>query len=1262
MFQLYAQDSRNPNVERVLNIETEGNAPLTDKQIRDIRWILESPGVRTTKRSKLLQSHAIEVGPQLRMETGDSTRLVEICKRIGISISRAEMSKRHRVTPGTVGKEIIRRGIDPLLEQVYAGRLKSFFSTETRVPTLWFPEVTDAESLRRVNDTHKFGLKELLFEFVLTLLEGRTPSDALLALLGASLSEHTRHGTIKSPIILNGVLQPQTIIEMVQEPWRKNPGNSLVQFHDGAGVIEGHSGVPILMPMDPTRISDIVERLLDICYTITAETHSHPSYVSPVPGAETGVGGMLRDLFTQGKGALVLGMIIAGYCTGNYMMPEHKIAGEELGGVKQEGYATSLEGILGMSDGACDNANKTGVAITQGFVDSFEQVVNGRHTAWEKFICYVGGSGITDKKQIFKQPLEKGMLILRVGSATRRVGVGGATLSSEQGGTAETKLDTASVQRADAVEESAVFRGLKCFMQLGLKNPVIDLVDQGAGGLGNLFFELVGLLGGKLNLRNLRIADKTMSPREQLIAETQEAVGIVIRRKSLKLVMQVFEREGAFVEVLGKIIGNGRFVVDSVDGIVVDVAVEKALSNPPWQPIRWDDIPNELPALVLPTEYKLAELVRQVFTLPAVGSKRHLIIKGDQSVGGRIAQQQICGPLQMHVANVAVLAASFNSNVGMATARGHQGVLGLVSAEAQGRMVIGKMYTNIVGARISSLADLKCRLNEMAAPQQPGEGAKMYRGVRSSCQIMEVIRTASSGGKDSLGSAVKKALSYVVGPMQLVAYGHAPVNDIRQVVNPDAKGRGMLLYLNSQGQFRLGGSALAQSMKQLGNECPDIDFPLSFVRSLEAILALHDAGLMTALHDVGRGGLVTTLLEMFMAGNRGGCIEVGDRDVLPFLFNEEVGHVIECKPENLDKVLAILKEHGVENDAHVIGKTGTMADRHVTITSGRQTLLHEDIGTLRVWWEATATALEMRQTNRDMVLQEVARFNDPRVIRYDHTFRASAPAIIRVAKPYAAVFRAKGTNGYEEYIAALVRHGFKVVNIHMNDIFSRRVRSLKKFQFAGFPGGFADGDAGGSAKGWAASILLNDNVNAMFADFYERPDTVSFGPCNGAQLMSLIGWTPGRHVADKRQPRLVENKSGRFEGRWIPLKVMEDTDSPLLHGMGGMVLGVWSAHGEGQYVFQDEKVYADIVKNKLVPFVYVGLDGEATEAYPFNPNGSRDGVAGLLSRNKRHLATMLHMERCNLEHQMGYVPEEFKGQGAPWDRLFHNMRYLCDQS
>ncbi len=1261
MYQLFRFDPRNADVESCLNVATLNDAPLTETQKNRIRWLLQDPGVIVSETSAFTADTTTEIGPQLRMETGNSTRLVEICGRFGAELSRAEFSDRYRHSDGADRESIIAKHMDPLLQQVYARPLESFVVGERPRPTEFFSLPLGVESLRAVNVKYQFGLSEKLLAFVLELCEGKDPSEAFLALMAASLSEHSRHGTIKSPINIDGVRQPMTIMEMVQEPWKLNPGKTLVAFHDGAGVIEGHLGVPILMPWDPTAPSWIVVKEVNVTYTLTAETHSHPSYVQPNAGAQTGVGGAMRDAFTQGLGAVSLGMICAGYCTGNYHIPGHQIAGERLGGEVQIGYAAALDAVIGMSDGACDNANKTGVPITQGFIDSYDEMVAGVRRAWLKVICYIGVASIGDSAQFQKRAVTKGMLILRVGSAVRRLGVGGATLSSAEGGTSDRKLDFASVQRPDAVEESAVYRGVKTCVQLGPENPIIDMADSGAGGAGNLFFELVGKLGGELNLDNMRSADPTLTSTEKLIAETQESVGIIVAPESLDLVRRIFGREDVLVEVLGHITGNGRFVVRSHEGVVVDVSVEQALTSPPWTPIDWETVSPELPSLVLPEEPNIPMLVKQVFTLPAVGSKRHVIIKGDQCVGGRIRRQQLNGSMGMHVSDVAMLSASFDSHVGVATARGHKGVLGLINPAAQGRMTVASMCTNMVAACITAVHDIKVRANEMAAIKQRGQGAAMYETVKSSMGLLKVLRIAPHGGKDSLSSAATlPSGETVVGPGQLVIYGHAPYDDDRVQQTVDVKGRGLLMYLNTQGEYRLGGSALAQALGQLGNDCPDIEFPKSFESGLNAILDLHRAGLMSAYHDIGRGGLVTTLLEMFMAGNRGGRVHVPDNvPVLNYLFNEEAGHVFEFKAANADRVMEILRTHGLENDAHIVGTTGSKNERYVTICEGRNTLMYERLTTVRVWWEATATAIQYLQMNPECVDQEVARFGDDREIPYDHTFRTPMPAIIGVARPKAAIIRAKGTNGYEEAIAALYRHKFDVQNIPMRDIFDGRVTSLDDFKFLMFPGGFADGDECGSAKGWASSILFNDRIFEIFNRFYERNDTASFGPCNGAQLMTLLGWAPDVNIEHSRRPRLVKNHSGRFECRWVVVKML-DCNCPLYEGMEGMKIGVWTAHAEGQFEFPDPAVEEMVWREKLVPAVYIDLDGNPTEVYPFNPNRSRGGMAGLVSRNRRHSLLMPHPERCFLEEQMPYVPERYVGTGSPWDRMFRNARVLCD--
>jgi len=993
---------------------------------------------------------------------------------------------------------------------------------------------------------------------------------------------------------------------------------------------------------------------------LTAETHNFPTGVAPFPGAETGTGGRIRDVQGTGKGGFVIAGT-AGYCVGNLNIPGYALPWEN-DFPRPDNLASSLEIEIEASNGASDYGNKFGEPLIQGFTRSFDmRLENGERWGFVKPIMFTAGVGQIDSRLTEKAREEEGMLIVQVGGPAYRVGFGGGAASSMLQGENESSLDFNAVQRGDAEMEQKMNRVIRACNEMGERTLVDVIHDQGAGGPANVLKELVENSGGWVEVRNIKVGDPTMSVLEIYVAEYQERNGFLIRPENIEKFQAICEREKVNCEVLGRVTGDLRFVLHDAhdDSTPVDIELDVLLGDIPQKTFK-DNRKNLAGQPVeLPEGATVEGLLHDVLRLVSVGSKRFLTSKVDRAVTGLIARQQCCGPLQLTVGNVAVVAQSHFGLTGIATAIGEQSIKMLVDPAAGARMAVGEALTNLVWAKIEDPLQIKCSANWMWAPKLAGEGAAIYDAAMGMRDLMVEVGMAVNGGKDSLSMATMVGDETVKSPRELVISAYAAVPDIRKSITPDIKNVGSrLLFIDLSGRNRLGGSSLAQVLGQLGDESPDVEDPGLLKRGFAAVQEMIDQELITAGHDRSDGGLITTLLEMAFSGNCGLDLELGGEDsVVSALFSEELGFVVECPEEKLQEVKVLLDR--VDVGCREVGRS--TKEKRILLQYNGDVVLDKDMVELRSWWEETSYHLDLLQADPGCVKEEKESIYDRRGPEYVIPF---SPEPVPVAllekenKPKVAILRDEGSNSDREMSSAFFAAGFEVWDICMQDLLSGNM-TLDGFRGLAAVGGFSYADVPESAKGWAATILFNDRLKEMFQKFYERPDTFTLGVCNGCQLFGLLGWVPETGLSSEVQPRFVRNRSGRFESRWSTVKVRK-SPSIMLKGMEGLVFGIHVDHGEGRLHFPDTGILEKVKQNNLTPLVYVDDEGRSTEQYPFNPNGSPEGLAALCSADGRHLALMPHPERVFLPWQAHYLPKEMKElKVSPWFQMFRNSYEWC---
>lgn len=1249
---------------RAFCFNVESSRSLTGDEMTRLRLILaDGLLLDSVQESPVLTGdRVVEVGPRMNFATAWSSNMVSICSATGLdTVTRVERSRRYLVPDGIDLKAFIQENHDRMTECHYPKPLTTFDSGVE--PEAVYEVDLKSKGPDGLNELPGISMDEwdrnLYYDYFVKQ-QGRNPTIVEIMDLNNANSEHSRHGFFKGKQVIDGEEMDGTLFDLVTETLTASPKGSRIAFKDNSSVIDGYD-VDTIIPKNPGSPSSFVPVKVNYNPLLTAETHNFPTGVAPFPGAETGTGGRIRDVQGTGQGGFVMAGT-AGYCVGNLNIPGYDLPWENQYPIP-DNLANPLEIEIEASNGASDYGNKFGEPLIQGFTRSFDMCLeNGERWGFLKPIMFTAGVGQLDGRHTEKAREEKGMVIVQVGGPAYRVGFGGGAASSMLQGENESSLDFNAVQRGDAEMEQKMNRVIRACNEMGDKTLIDVIHDQGAGGPANVLKELVEKSGGWVQIRNIRVGDPTMSVLEIYVAEYQERTGFLIRPENIERFQAICNREKVGCEVLGEVTGDLRFVVkDELDNSTpVDIDLPVLLGEIPQKTFEDTRLPLGGKPIRIPADLTVMAALKDVLRLVSVGSKRFLTNKVDRAVTGLIAQQQCCGPLQLTVGNVAVVAQSHFGKTGIATAIGEQSVKMLVDPAAGARMAVGECLTNLVWSKIEDLDQVKCSANWMWAPKLAGEGAALYDAAAAMRDVMIDVGMAVDGGKDSLSMATMVGDEMVKSPRELVISAYAATPDIEKVVNPDLKKVGSsLVFIDlSGGKNRLGGTSLGHVLQQMGDVCPDVDDGKMLKQGFLAVQRLIAESLISAGHDRSDGGLITTLLEMAFSGNCGVTVALtGDCTVFEKLFSEELGLVVECEAENLDTVLSTLTDFGLSGQ-----KIGESTDNgKIQLGYNGETVIDEDMVVLRGLWEETSYQLEKLQVNPACADEEKAVIYERKGPKYNLSFQpepAPAELLSRTDKPKVAILRDEGSNSDREMTSAFYSAGFEPWDICMNDLLSGEV-DLDDFRGLAAVGGFSYADVPESAKGWAATILFNERLKKMFTEFYERPDTFTLGICNGCQLFGLLGWVPEAGVEAHKQPRFVKNMSGRFESRWSTVKVQK-SKAMMLKGMEDLVFGIHVDHGEGRLYFPDETVLESVTQGGMTPMVYVDDDGKATEKYPFNPNGSVAGLAGLCSSDGRHLALMPHPERVFLPWQAHYLPEDMKHlKVSPWMQMFRNAYDWC---
>ncbi len=1105
---------------------------------------------------------------------------------------------------------------------------------------------------------------EYLVENFLAL--GRNPVDVELMMFAQANSEHCRHKIFNADWIIDGQPQPHSLFEMIRASYRASPDGILSAYSDNAAVLQGYPVQRFFADPSTHRYQTHAE---PAHLVIKVETHNHPTAISPFPGAATGSGGEIRDEGATGRGAKPKAGL-CGFSVSNLRIPGCGQPWESDHG-KPARIASALDIMIEGPLGAAAFNNEFGRPNLCGYFRTFEERVTGADgpelRGYHKPVMLAGGSGMIRASHVEKGSIPPEMPIVVLGGPAMLIGLGGGAASSMSSGASAEDLDFASVQRGNPEMERRAQEVIDACWALGEDNPVISIHDVGAGGLSNALPELVNDSGrgGSFELRAIPNDDPGMSPMQVWCNESQERYVLAIDAGRLELFERLCRRERCPYAVLGKSTGRQQLVLSDshFDNSPIDLPMSLLLGKPPRmlrdvRRVSVPRIPFDTAAIDLP------EAALRVLRLPTVADKTFLITIGDRSVTGMVVRDQMVGPWQVPVADVAVTASDYHAFTGEAMAMGERTPVALLDGPASGRMAVGEAITNIAAACIDSIGDIVLSANWMAPAGHPGEDAVLYDTVRAvGAELCPALGIAIPVGKDSMSmksvwqeQGQERA---VTAPLSLIISAFARVSDVRRTLTPQLRtdcGRTQLLLIDlGRGRNRLGGSALVQVYREIGSVPPDVDDPALLRAFFAAIRQLHADDCLLAYHDRSDGGLWACLCEMAFAGHCGISVHIdglGD-DPVAALFSEELGAVLQVRDDDLGTVLAVLKQHGLEAVTHAIGHPNTTDRINVTLRENA-VLSAPRVEWQRAWSETTYRMQALRD-NPSCALQEYDRLLDsadpglaPR-LGFDAQDDVAAPFIARGARPRMAILREQGVNGQVEMAAAFHRAGFDAIDVHMSDLMSGRVM-LDSFHGLVACGGFSYGDVLGAGQGWARSILFHPELRDGFSEFFARADSFALGVCNGCQMLSALQeLIPGA----AHWPRFVRNESEQFEARFAQLEILE-SPSIFFTGMAGSILPIAVAHGEGRADFSGTDPDG-LLQRGLVAARYVDGYGKPAEIYPANPNGSPLGITALSSEDGRATIMMPHPERVFRTVTNSWHPVDW-GEDGPWLRLFRNAR------
>ena len=1176
------------------------------------------------------------IGPRAAMITPWSTNAVEITQNMGIEgIIRIEEFQK-------VAADF--KDFDPMLSQKYSQLNQDVFTININPePILYIDDIGE------YNKQEGLALSDEEVIYLENLSEklNRKLTDSEVFGFSQVNSEHCRHKIFNGTFVIDGVEKEMSLFKMIKKTSELNPNDIVSAYKDNVAFIKGPK-VTQFAPKTGDKADFYQESVFNSVISIKAETHNFPTTVEPFNGAATGSGGEIRDRLAGGQGSLPLAGT-AVYMTAYSRLTENRPW--ENGMTERKWlYQTPMDILIKASNGASDFGNKFGQPLITGSVLTFEHEhfdkLSGtsRKLGFDKVIMLAGGIGYGKEEQAKKHKPKKGDKIVVLGGENYRIGMGGAAVSSADTGAFGSGIELNAIQRSNPEMQKRAANAIRAMVESDV-NPIVSIHDHGAGGHLNCLSELVEETGGLIDLDKLPIGDPTLSAKEIIGNESQERMGLVIGKDDIEMLRKIAERERAPMYEVGEVTENHRFTFESktTGAKPMDFALEDMFGSSPK--VIMTDSNSQINYTELNySQDKIKEYLEHVLQLEAVACKDWLTNKVDRCVGGKVAKQQCVGPLQLPLNNVGVMALDFNGKEGIATSIGHSPISALINPAAGSRNSIGEALSNIVFAPLKDgLKSVSLSANWMWACKNEGEDARLYEAVKACSDFAIELGINIPTGKDSLSMKQKYPNDEVIAPGTVIISAAGNCSNITKVVEPVLQRNGeSIYYINlSQDEFKLGGSSFAQIQNKVGNDTPSIKNTDFFKRAFNTIQNLIKERQIVAGHDIGSGGLITTLLEMCFADvNLGAKIDFSsftEKDLVKILFAENIGLVLQAKDDTTFETA--LNANNVEY--FKIGKV-TKGD-YLELPSSS---FH--LPTLKDIWFKTSFLLDQKQTKNNKAQERFENYSNQKLeYKFPIHFSGKKPELDRgeaeqsevKPRPKAAIIREKGSNSEREMANALYLAGFDVKDIHMTDLISGS-ENLEDVQFIGAVGGFSNSDVLGSAKGWAGAFKYNEKANIALKNFFKREDTLSVGICNGCQLFMELELINPEH---KVHGKMIHNDSQKHESIFTSVKVQEN-NSVMLKTLAGATLGVWVSHGEGKFKLPETESHYTIVAKY------------AYEGYPANPNGSDYNTAMMCDKTGRHLVMMPHIERSTFPWNWAFYPTDRKDEVSPWIEAFVNAR------
>ena len=1231
-------------------IATEADHQLNVQEIEELCWLYGGAELLASAGEAQTTVEGFFVGPRREMVTPWSTNAVEITQNMNLKgIQRIE-----EYFP--VADENAEH--DPMLQRMYKGLNQEVFTVKRE------PEpIKHVENLEEYNEQEGLALSPAEIDYLHNVEKqlGRPLTDSEIFGFAQINSEHCRHKIFGGKFIIDGKEMESSLFNMIKKTTKENPHKILSAYKDNVAFSQGPM-VEQFAPADQSTSDWFQVKEIESVISLKAETHNFPTTVEPFNGAATGTGGEIRDRMGGGVGSWP----IAG--TAVYMTSYSRLADrcaeawEQILPVRQWLYQTPEQILIKASNGASDFGNKFGQPLITGSVLTFEHQEGDEKYAYDKVIMLAGGVGYGTKRDCLKKEPTKGNKVVVVGGDNYRIGLGGGSVSSVDTGRYSNGIELNAIQRANPEMQKRAYNLVRALCEEDV-NPVVSIHDHGSAGHVNCLSELVEECGGEIDMTKLPIGDKTLSAKEIIANESQERMGLLIDEKHIEHVRRIAERERAPLYVVGETTGDAHFSFRQGDGVKpFDLDVAQMFGHSPVTVMKDETVERHY----APAAYDksgssetLDNYVKDVLTLEAVACKDWLTNKVDRSVTGKIARQQCQGEIQLPLSDCGVVALDYRGTKGIATALGHAPQAGLANPAAGSVLSVAESLTNIVWAPLEEgLDSVSLSANWMwPCRSQKGEDARLYKAVKALSDFCCALHINVPTGKDSLSMSQQYPNGdKIIAPGTVIVSSGGEVSDVKKVVSPvlvNDKGTTLFHIDFSFDEQRLGGSAFAQTRGKVGDDVPMVKKPEYFRNAFNALQDMIKQGLVIAGHDISAGGLITTLLEMTFANQNGGLdIDLsafsGD-DIVKTLFAENPGVVIQVADSDIEAVENLLDEMGISYAP--IGKPAEA--RCVKVKKDGFSHCF-DINEMRDTWYETSHLLDRRQSFNGCADERAKNYkNQPLEMKFNDNFQGTLAQYGLSAdrwketnkdnsRPKAAIIREKGTNGEREMAYSLWLAGFDVKDVMMTDLITGR-ETLEEVNMIVFCGGFSNSDVLGSAKGWAGAFLYNPKAKEALDKFYAREDTLSLGICNGCQLMVELGLTGAKGA------KMLHNTSHKFESDFVSLAIPQN-DSVMFGSLSGNKLGIWVAHGEGKFSLPEaEKEY-----NIIAKYNYHG--------YPANPNGSDYDVAGICSKDGRHLAMMPHLERAIFPWQNAWYPRDRRfDEVTPWIEAFVNARKWIEE-